>query len=160
MGRGRARSPRRSHSVKLTPLQIIAGILGIVLIVYGVQKVGAATDFLKSIHAYGILPTRPPWILNITAIGLPWLEILCGAALILGPLRRGAALLSCVVLTVFTAAIVVRSLQVMGAEGTAFFELAFDCGCGSGAVVIWQKLIFNGALIAGTAWVALRARPQ
>ena len=140
------------------PLRVIAMALGIVLLVYGVQKLGEPSDFLKSIHAYGILPTQPPWILNLTAIGLPWLEIICGIALVLGPLRRGAALLSCAVLSVFTAAILVRSIQVMGADGTAFFELAFDCGCGSGTVIIWQKLIFNGALIAGTAWVALADR--
>lgn len=137
------------------PLRFIATALGIVLFVYGVQKLGEPSDFLKSIHAYGILPTQPPWILNLTAIGLPWLEIICGVALVLGPLRRGAAFLSSAVLAIFTAAILVRSFQVMGAEGTAFLDLAFDCGCGSGTVIIWQKLIFNGALIAGTAWVAL-----
>lgn len=140
------------------PLRIIAVILGVVLLAYGVQKLGEPTDFLKSIHAYGILPTQPPWLLNLSAIGLPWLEIICGIALVFGPLRRGAALLSSVVLAVFTAAIVVRSFQVMGAEGTPFLELAFDCGCGSGTVIIWQKLITNGALIAGTAWVALADR--
>ena len=142
---------------RLSP-RLVAMALGIVLLVYGVQKIGEPSDFLKSIHAYGILPTQPPWILNLTAIGLPWLEIVCGIALVLGPLRRGAALLSCAVLTVFTTAILMRSFQVMGAKDAAFFELAFDCGCGSGTVIIWQKLIFNGALIAGTAWVALADR--
>jgi uncharacterized membrane protein YphA (DoxX/SURF4 family) len=146
--------------MKSPALRVVATILGLVLIYYGVQKLGEPADFLKSIHAYGILPTRPPWLLNLAAIGLPWLEIICGAALILGPLRRGAALLSSLVLAAFTLAIVVRSFQVMGADGTPFLELAFDCGCGSGAVIIWQKLLFNGSLIAGTAWVALRARPQ
>ena len=139
-------------------LKLLALALGIILIVYGVQKLGEPSDFLKSIHAYGILPTQPPWLLNLSAITLPWLEILCGLAMAAGPLRRGAAALSALVLAVFTAAILVRSFQVMGAEGTPFLELAFDCGCGSGTGVIWQKILFNGALIVGTAWVALAAR--
>ncbi|MCH2101826.1 MAG: DoxX family membrane protein [Planctomycetes bacterium] len=134
--------------------RVIAITLGIVLLVYGVQKLDEPSDFLKSIHAYGILPTQPPWILNLTAIGLPWIEIICGLALVIGPLRRGAALLSAGVISVFTTAILVRSFQIMDTDGTAFLNLAFDCGCGSGTVIIWQKLLFNGALIAGTAWVA------
>lgn len=131
-------------------------IVGVTLIVYGASKLPVPTDFLKSIEAYDILPTRPPWLLNGSALLLPWLEIVCGIALVLGRLARAAALLAFATLTVFTAAILVRSFQVMAAEGTPFLELAFDCGCGSGTVIIWQKLLLNGALIALTALVAFR----
>lgn len=139
-------NPRRVHLA-------VALVLGAILLYYGVTKLGDPADFLKSIHAYGILPTQPPWLLNLSAIGLPWLEVISGLALLSGLFRRGAALLSCVVLVVFTAAIAVRAMQVMGADGTPFLELAFDCGCGSGTVIIWQKLLFNTALIVGTAWL-------
>ena len=51
-----------------------------------------------------------------------------------------------VMLAVFTPAILLRALAIQAAEGTPFFEIAFDCGCGAGVVVIWQKLLTNTAL--------------
>jgi len=131
------------------------------LLFYGVRKLwGDPVDFLKSIKAYEILPTEPPLLLNLSAVGLPWLELVCGIAILSGVMLRGASLLSCAVLTVFTVAIGYRAVQVMTEEGTAFMQIAFDCGCGSGEVVIWQKLLINSALILATAWlVRKRAAP-
>jgi uncharacterized membrane protein YphA (DoxX/SURF4 family) len=120
---------------------------GLMLLIYGFPKLVEPSDLLKSIHTYGILPTQPPLLLNLSAVALPWLEILAGAAILLSPLRRGASTLSAVVLVVFTSAILMRTFDIMGAEGLAFTEVSFDCGCGSGEVVIWEKMIFNSSLI-------------
>ena len=46
-----------------------------------------------------------------------------------------------------TGAIVLRTLEVQTAEGTAFCDIVFDCGCGSGEVLICEKLLYNGLLI-------------
>lgn len=146
---------------------LLAWMTGAVMLVYGWKKTGlpvpfgdagSTVDFLKSIHAYGVLPTQPPWILNLTAVGLPWLEVICGLALILGPFRRGAAALSFLSLAAFTTAITLRSFEVMAEDGVGFFALSFDCGCGSGEVIIWQKLLFNLALILATACLIRRPR--
>jgi len=40
-----------------------------------------------------------------------------------------------------------RTFAIMDAESLAFTEVAFDCGCGSGVVVIWVKMIFNSSVI-------------
>jgi uncharacterized membrane protein YphA (DoxX/SURF4 family) len=132
---------------------------GAVMLYYGVGKLADPVIFLKSIHTYEILPDDLPFLLNFAAVGLPWLEILAGLALLSNRLRRGAASLSLLSLLLFTGAILMRSLDLMESEGTAFTDLSFDCGCGSGVVVIWQKMIFNGSLILATAIALFPIRP-
>jgi uncharacterized membrane protein YphA (DoxX/SURF4 family) len=130
----------------------------LILIFYGVGKLGDPADFLKSIHTYGILPTDPAYWLNLSAIALPWLEILAGIAILLGVLRRGAGALSAITLAVFSAAILVRTFDIMSTDGTAFMDVAFDCGCGSGVVVIWEKMIFNSSLFVTSLLSCLELR--
>lgn len=131
-----------------TILVVVARLYaGLALLLYGVPKLFEPSDLLKSIHTYGILPTDPPLLLNLSAVALPWLEILAGVSILLSPLRRGASALSAVVLVVFTSAILMRTFDVMAADGLTFAQVSFDCGCGSGEVIIWQKMIFNSSLI-------------
>lgn len=120
---------------------------GLMLLIYGFPKLVEPSDLLKSIRTYEILPTQPPIYLNLSAVALPWLEILAGLAILLSPLRRGASALSAIVLIVFTSAILWRTFAIMEADGLAFTQISFDCGCGSGEVIIWQKMIFNSSLI-------------
>ena len=125
------------------------------LVSYGLEKLADPVAFLKSIHEYDLLPTTPPWILNFGPNAIPILEIAAGICILTGFLRRGAALSMGLFLVVFTAAILFRTLTVMDETGQAFAEIAFDCGCGSGVVVIWEKLVLNLALIAGTFYCML-----
>lgn len=115
----------------------------------GWAKFQAPIEFLKQLRMYEMLPESVPWMMNSVAVVLPWLEIFCGCALILGGLKRGAALLVTLMLCIFTPAIVIRSAAIMRETGTAFFDLAFDCGCGAGVVVIWKKLLLNLSLLSG-----------
>jgi hypothetical protein len=80
------------------------------------------------------------------AIVIPWIEIACGIWFLLGTYLRGAAAVSAALLGVFTPIILYRALSIQAAEGTAFTEIAFDCGCGAGVVVIWKKLLENTGL--------------
>ncbi len=128
-------------------LVLIRWFLGGYFIHSGVNKVLEPVGFLKAIHLYDMLPTEPAVYLNATAIILPWLEIVCGIALVLGLWRRGAALVIGLMLCVFTPAILFRALAVQEAEGKAFVDIAFDCGCGTGPQIIWKKLCTNGGLI-------------
>jgi uncharacterized membrane protein YphA (DoxX/SURF4 family) len=133
---------------------------GAIMLIYGIGKLADPVIFLKSIHTYEILPDSMPFLLNFAAVGLPWLEIIAGLALLSNRLRRGAASLSLLSLLLFTGAILMRSLDLMEMEGTAFMDLSFDCGCGSGVVVIWQKMIFNGSLILATSIALFPIKPD
>lgn len=128
------------------PLLLARLGLGYMFISMGLHKVGAPMEFLKQIHLYDMLPESPGFFMNATAIVLPWLEIVCGLALILGVYIRGAALALAAMLAVFTPSILLRALAIRAAEGTPFFEIAFDCGCGSGVVITWKKLAENSGL--------------
>jgi len=83
------------------------------------------------------------------------LEIAAGICILTGFLRRGAALVMGGFLILFTGAILWRTLMVMQDTGEAFHTIPFDCGCGSGVVVIWEKLVFNTALIVGCFYCML-----
>lgn len=128
------------------PLLLTRLLLGGMFIYMGVSKLGHPIEFLKLIRMYHMLPETPPYFLNGTAIVLPWLEILCGALVILGFGLRGAALQMFVMLSVFTTVILWRTLAIRGQTGQPFTEIAFDCGCGGGVVIIWKKLLENVGL--------------
>jgi putative oxidoreductase len=128
------------------PLLLARLALGGVFIYMGVHKLGHPIEFLKQVHLYHMLPETPPYYLNATAIVLPWLEIFCGTLLIVGWAIRGASLQMLVMLSVFTPAILLRALAIHDEKGTPFMDIAFDCGCGSGVVITWKKLIENASL--------------
>jgi TRAP-type C4-dicarboxylate transport system permease small subunit len=73
-----------------------------------------------------------------------------------GFLRRGAALATTALLLVFSSAILIRSFEIMSQTGQSFTELSFDCGCGSGEVIIYQKIMFNIILIIGVLHAGFR----
>lgn len=121
-------------------------ILGGLFVYMALPKVGNPSDFLKLIRLYHMVPESPPYFLNGIAIVLPWLEIICGLGLILGVLVRGASASIAIMLAVFTPVILVRAMAMHSAEGIPFFQTAFDCGCGTGIVIIWKKLLANVGL--------------
>ena len=128
------------------PLLIVRFVLGGLFIYMGINKLGHPIEFLKQIHLYHMLPESPPYFLNTTAIVLPWIEVLCGVLLVVGLAVRAAALQVLVMLSVFTPAILLRALAIRHETGTAFMDIAFDCGCGSGVVITWIKLLENSGL--------------
>ena len=130
--------------------------MGAILIAYGVGKLSDPVSFLKAIHEYQILPAEPTWLLNLAPSGIPLLEITAGLCLITGFLRRGAASLMTAFLILFSAAILWRTFAVMDETGQKFTEVAFDCGCGDGIVVIWEKMMTNIILILGTIHTGFR----
>ena len=72
--------------------------------------------FAQMIWNYKILP---PILINPMAIALPWLEMVCGVALIAGLCRRGAALLVACMLVVFLTALVTNVVR----------DIPVNCGC-------------------------------
>lgn len=128
------------------PLLIMRLVLGGTFLYMGIKKIADPITFLKQVNLYEMLPHDPSIFLNGTAIVLPWVEVICGVALLLGVYVRGAAALVVVMLGVFTPAIFLRAMGVMEAEGIGFTQVVFDCGCGKGEQIIWQKLLENSGL--------------
>lgn len=141
------------------PLLIARLVVGVLFVWMGVNKVEDPVLFLKLVRQYHIVPESPGIYLNTIALALPWLEIMCGLALILGIALRGSALVTAVMLVVFTPVIFVRALDIMQKDAISFFAVKFDCGCGGGEVVIWTKLLENTGLFALTL-IALFSRSQ
>lgn len=158
------------------PLLLARLVLGGMFIYMGWSKAADPFAFLKLVRTYQVFPTDPPQLINSIAIVFPWLEIFCGSLLILGVCVRGAAGAMGVMLVAFTWLVFDRAwgmhTSALAAEaastalgagsaasatagGTAaagpyrgFCSIAFDCGCGGGAVNICRKLAENTGLFA------------
>lgn len=91
-------------------------VIGCVFIMAAIPKIVDPLLFSKSIEAYQILPT---YLVNITAMIVPWLELFVGIFLIIGFLLKGSALLSVAMFSAFSILI-----------GIALFRgLSINCGC-------------------------------
>jgi uncharacterized membrane protein YphA (DoxX/SURF4 family) len=128
------------------PLLAIRIVLGLMFVYMGANKLADPILFLKAIRQYQMLPETPGVYLNTAAVVLPWMEIFAGTALLLGLHIRGAALAIVIMLGVFTPAVYMRALEVQRETPQSFFDIQFDCGCGSGVEVIWSKLLMNTGL--------------
>ncbi len=123
--------------------QLIARlVLGGVFLVAAIDKIAVPDAFAKSINNYHIVPT---YLVNFSALLLPWLELLCSIFLIVGVRVKAAAFLTSGMLVVFIVAII--SAMIRG--------LDINCGCFSQAGVAptkvgWGKVFEDiGLLVAG-----------
>ena len=90
--------------------------LGLVFITAALPKIGDPPGFAKAIWAYQLVPGK---VLNPMALTLPWLELVCGLALILGVWVRTAGVW-------FTALLLSFSLALSINLGRRH---PVDCGC-------------------------------
>jgi Methylamine utilisation protein MauE. len=96
--------------------RIVALIIGGIFIYAGVIKAMDPVAFANDIDNYKILP----WPLTVRlAFYLPWLEILCGLAVILGLMYRGGLLILTALISIFIAASVIAKAR----------GLDITCGC-------------------------------
>jgi putative oxidoreductase len=91
-------------------------LLGLVFLLYGVDKIPHPDNFARAIANYRMLPGG---LVNLLAVVLPWIEVLCGLLLLSGQWVRSAALVSAFLLAVFVIAV-----SVALARG-----LDINCGC-------------------------------
>jgi len=94
----------------------IRWLIGITFIYASYHKIVEPAHFAKIIYGYYLFPE---FIINITAIILPYLELLSGIALILGIYPRSALLILESLLFAF---IVALSINLIRGHN-------FDCGC-------------------------------
>ena len=91
-------------------------ILGVVFIYASLEKIQNPGGFAQAIYNYRMVPDS---LINIMAIVLPWLELICGILIIIGVFVRGSALLIGAMLAVFIIAL--SSALMRG--------LDISCGC-------------------------------
>ncbi len=101
----------------MNALRFLARIVfGGVFIAASLSKIADPALFAQYVDAYRILPAI---LVNPTALILPWVELLCGAALAVGVLGRGAAMILNILAVGFLAAL-----------GHAWWHgLDISCGC-------------------------------
>ena len=129
---------------------VLAWAFGIIFIYSGWLKVQEPAQFLVSIRSFHLLPDPlAAWL----ALGLPWLEIFAGLAVLTGWLRRGGLLLLNVSLVVFAVALI--SAWARG--------LDIECGCfggGNGVTNIFHVLLRDAILLAAGIWLSFLHQRQ
>lgn len=136
---------------KALPGLIARWILGVFFIYMGCTKAIHPEVFLKQVHEYHVITN--PVLLNVIAAGLPWFEVFCGLLLFFGIAVRGSALLVALMLLPFTVLVVHRAVGLAGSQGVHFWLVKFDCGCGTGEVVIWRKVLENSLFLLLSLWM-------
>ena len=90
--------------------------LGAIFVVAAWPKIADPPSFAHMIYNYRILPGA---LINFSALVMPWVELLCGLALIIGVWTRAARTIIALLLLTFMTAIAINL-----ARGNAI-----DCGC-------------------------------
>ena len=128
------------------PFLVARVLLGVVFILMGAAKTSDPAGFLKMIREYHMFPEQTYLLMNLTAVVLPWLEVVCGMLLLLGLATRGSALLLAMLLAAFTVAVAARAIGIYHAGNIPFCAIKFDCGCGAGEQYICTKIPENTGL--------------
>ena len=112
-------------------LQLAARLfVGFIFVYAGIGKIAEPQVFAKEIANYHILPF---FLINLTALVLPWLEVIVGVFLIAGVRIKAASAIAAISMLVFIIAI----LSAM------FRGLDINCGCFADKVVMvgWKKVV-------------------
>ncbi len=110
-------------------------LVGLMFVLASLHKIASPLQFAGIVDNYQLLPAL---FVNLVAIVLPWVELLCGIFLLIGIARNGSALVLAGLTLVFIVAI---SFNI--ARG-----LDFDCGCfGSGHTPPWRLLLRDIGLL-------------
>lgn len=124
-------------------------VLGMVFIVAAVEKISQPEGFATAIEAYEMTPVA---VVNILAVVLPWLELICGLFLIGGVYVRGGSAVLAGLLVLFIVAISAAILR----------GLNINCGCygaSGGTPVGWNKVLEDVGLLV-LAWHLIRFWPS
>lgn len=90
--------------------------LGAIFVAAALPKIADPPSFAHMVYNYRVLPAG---LINISALVMPWVELLAGLALILGVWKSGARNVIAAMLLVFIVAIAFNLLR----------DNAIDCGC-------------------------------
>ncbi len=124
-------------------LSLIARVLVSWIFIYAaIGKIADPQTFSKEISNYALFPM---FLINISAIGLPWLELFTGILLLLGIRIKANSIITGGLLVVFIIAV----LSAM------FRGLNINCGCFSHKIVYvgWTKVLENTGLLLCTVYL-------
>jgi putative oxidoreductase len=113
--------------------------VGGVFIYAGMYKINYPVEFAESIAAYQLVPY---WALNLTALIMPWTELVAGVLLVLGLRTKSAAAVIGTMLVVFSLAILITMVR----------GIPIDCGCFTSMdePMGWQTLLRDLVWLAMT----------
>jgi len=117
----------------------MTAVIGIVFIAAASEKILHPADFAENIFNYQAVPDA---LINLTAVFLPWLELVLGVAMLfVSRYRLPAAWLALVLLIFFTALVAITVMR----------GIDVSCGCFSvdpdAGRVGWKKVAENIGLI-------------
>ena len=95
---------------------IVRFYIGGIFVYASLHKINFPSEFSDNIASYLIVPH---WLVNPTAVFLPWIELISGVCMITGIRVRASASIICGLLALFTIAVVVVLIR----------KTPIDCGC-------------------------------
>ena len=144
--------PTRLRSYLFHALRLF---LGLVFLYASYDKILQPQAFALTVYNYQLLPDS---LINLTALVLPWLELVLGLCLISGLWLPGTTVISTGLLAVFMSALILNLLR----------GLDIHCGCFStqaddgpaGILTVARDLGFLAASVYLTAYIYLSDRRQ
>ena len=126
-------------------------ILGSVFIIASIDKISVAEAFAVQVQGYRLIPLP---LVNVLALIVPWLELVCGLFIVSGVFMRGSSTLVSALLVIFMVAL--SSALLRGLE--------IDCGCFGSAhssPVSWFRVLEDvGLLLLGVhLYICHRSTP-
>lgn len=133
------------HRRTIRTCQILIGAL---FAVAALAKLGDLHAFAEQIHNFRLVP----WGLeNLSAITLPWIELVAALALVFGVRARAGGVVAAVLTALFTVAVLIAMARGLDVE----------CGCfgtGDATRVGLLKVVENLAMLAVALTASLRPR--
>ena len=126
---------------------IIRLLLGATWVWASLDKIQDPAQFSRDIANYHVMPFG---LENLSAIVVPWLELLIGMGLIAGVMVNGAALVSSGLMLLF---IVLISQAILRG-----FNIECGCGLKEGQLVGWDKILENIVFLGASYLVLIRPR--
>lgn len=120
-------------------------LLGIIFLLACVHKILFPADFAEAVFFYQLLPHS---MVNLTALALPWIELVVAPALFFSRrFRDAAAVIAIALLVVFNGAMVINIIR----------GLDISCGCFStgdeAGGIDWMNIVRNTGYIVLAAFV-------
>jgi uncharacterized membrane protein YphA (DoxX/SURF4 family) len=116
--------------------------IGGLFIYASMYKINYPGEFAESIIAYQIVPF---WAVNVLAVVMPWLELLCGVLLIAGVRSKSATAMIGALLVLFTVAIAASLIR----------GIPIGCGCfhAVGEAMTWRTVLRDLTWLAMTVHI-------
>ncbi len=95
---------------------ILRIVIGLIFIYASLEKIAYPAEFARIIYNYHLLPGE---LVNLVAITMPWVELICGICVILGIYKEGGLLIIGFMLCIFAVSIGIN----------LFRGVDLECGC-------------------------------